>query len=283
MNGNFIKIDRKMLKWEWYKNEHTKNVFLHCLLKAYWKDTKIEGKTIPRGSFVSSIGNIAEELALTPMEARTALKHLKLTNEVTSKGTNRNTVFTVTNYDLYQSKEQAEQQTDNKQITNEQQTDNEQITIKEQTINKLLTTNEEYKEDKNIKNEEKREESKNDKKDAEDKPKKKEPTVYYPNDELLNSAFKEFLVMRNKIKKPIATKQALTRMMNKIQKLSGGDNDLAIKILNQSTDHCWQDVYELKEDKQNYSSANTNFQNQSKQAKFERLMNQIKEDEASDN
>lgn len=110
----------------------------------------------------------------------------------------------------------------------------------------------------------------------------KKEQVYYPNDELLDSAFKEFLVMRNKIKKPIATKQTLTRMMNKIEKLSGGDNDLAIKILNQSTDYCWQDVYELKEDKQNFRSENKNFQNQSKQAKFERLMNQIKEDEASD-
>lgn len=110
----------------------------------------------------------------------------------------------------------------------------------------------------------------------------KKEQVYYPNDELLDSAFKEFLVMRNKIKKPIATKQALTRMMNRIEKLSGGDNDLAIKILNQSTDYCWQDVYELKEDKQNFRSENKNFQNQSKQAKFERLMNQIKEDEASD-
>lgn len=90
-------------------------------------------------------------------------------------------------------------------------------------------------------------------KDSEEQKKGEEQVVkkeqmYYPNDELLDSAFKEFLVMRNKIKKPIATKQALTRMMNKIQKLSGGDNDLAIKILNQSTDHCWQDVYELKED-----------------------------------
>lgn len=79
----------------------------------------------------------------------------------------------------------------------------------------------------------------------------KKEQMYYPNDELLDSAFKEFLVMRNKIKKPIATKQALTRMMNKIEKLSGGDNDLAIKILNQSTDHCWQDVYELKGDDNN--------------------------------
>lgn len=81
----------------------------------------------------------------------------------------------------------------------------------------------------------------------------KKEQMYYPNDELLDGAFKEFLVMRNKIKKPIATKQALTRMINKIEKLSGGDNDLAIKILNQSTDRCWQDVYKLKEDKQNNS------------------------------
>lgn len=132
-------------------------------------------------------------------------------------------------------------------------------------------------------NMETKEKPKKDQRKTNEKPKSEKEQTYYPNDELLDSAFKEFLVMRNKIKKPIATKQALTRMMNKIEKLSGGDNDLAIKILNQSTDHCWQDVYELKEDKQNYRSSNTNFQNQSKQAKFERLMNQIKEDEASDN
>lgn len=78
------------------------------------------------------------------------------------------------------------------------------------------------------------------------KAKKQEPVVYYPNDELLNDAFKEFLTMRNKIKKPIATQNALTRIMNKLQKLSQGDNDLAVEILNQSTDNCWQDLYELK-------------------------------------
>lgn len=76
-------------------------------------------------------------------------------------------------------------------------------------------------------------------------PKKK--TVYFPDNEELENAFQEFLTMRTKIKKPLETKQAVTRMLNKIEKLSSGDNDLAIKILNQSTDHCWQDVYALKE------------------------------------
>ena len=94
MNGH-IKIERKILEWEWYKNINTKVVFLHMLLKANWKDTKIEGKTIPRGSFISSIKNISFETALTENEVRCAIKHLKSTGEITSKSTNKYTVFTI--------------------------------------------------------------------------------------------------------------------------------------------------------------------------------------------
>ena len=85
---------------------------------------------------------------------------------------------------------------------------------------------------------------------------KKEPVVYYPDDEMLDSAFKEFLTMRKQIKKPLATKQALTRMKNKIERLSDGNSDLAIRILNQSTDNCWQDVYELKDGRHKRSFSN---------------------------
>lgn len=131
MSRDYIKLDRGILQWEWYGNINTCRLFIHCLLKAYWKDTRIEGKVIPRGSFISSIGNLAIETGLTTSEIRTALKHLKLTNELTSKGTNRNTVFTITNYDLYQA--------------NDKQND-KQLTNKSQPINNPLTTNEEYKE-----------------------------------------------------------------------------------------------------------------------------------------
>ena len=72
------------------------------------------------------------------------------------------------------------------------------------------------------------------------------PAVHFDNVELEN-AFQEFLTMRKNIKKPISTQQAITRMINRIEKLSGGDDDLAIKIINQSTDHRWQDVYALKD------------------------------------
>lgn len=101
-SGDYIKLSRKMLEWEWYKNEHTKNVFLHCLLKAYWKDTKYQGNVIKRGSFSTTYPKMANELDLTEREIRTAISHLKTTGELTVKTTNKNSVITVKNYDLYQ-------------------------------------------------------------------------------------------------------------------------------------------------------------------------------------
>ena len=75
----------------------------------------------------------------------------------------------------------------------------------------------------------------------------KKSKIYYPNDEKLNQAFLDFMDMRKKIKKPM-TDRAITRAMNNLQKLSNGDNDLAIQILEQSIFHCWQDLYALKSD-----------------------------------
>lgn len=287
MNG-WIKLYRQLQDCPiWYGERFSKGqAWVDLLMLANHSDKKImfngEFITVQRGQYMTSMVKLSEKWKWNRKTVSSFLKLLENDNMITKVADNTKTLITIVNYGIYQSENENVGQLitqPNGQPTGQpftqpigQQRDNP-------TGNPLDTN----KNDKNIKNEEEREERKEDKKEIEDKPKKKEPAVYYPNDELLDSAFKEFLVMRNKIKKPIATKQALTRMMNKIEKLSGGDNDLAIKILNQSTDHCWQDVYELKEDEQNYRSSNTNFQNQSKQAKFERLMNQIKEDELSDN
>lgn len=128
--GSYIKIDRKILEWEWYRNEHTKNLFFHCLLKANWKDAKFEGKVIARGSFVTSVKRLSEELDLTSDEIKTALKHLIQTGEITKQTTNKYTVITVSNYDSYQ------------ELT-------KQIPNNSQTIAKPLPTIEEEKEIKN--------------------------------------------------------------------------------------------------------------------------------------
>lgn len=90
-----------------------------------------------------------------------------------------------------------------------------------------------------------------------DKSISKKKTVYYPDDAMLESAFQEYLTMRKKIKKPICTDMALHRAMNTIERLSKGDNDLAVKILNQSVDHCWQGLFALKDNEPHSANKGT--------------------------
>ncbi len=253
MNG-WIKLYRQLQDCPiWYGERFSKGqAWVDLLMLANHSDKKImfngDFITIQRGQYLTSMVKLSEKWKWNRKTVSSFLKLLENDNMITKVADNAKTLITIVNYGIYQSETESVGQP----ITQHNGQPIGQLSTqpigqqRDSPAGNLLGTN---KNDKNIKNEEERKEFKEDKKQIEDKQKKKEQTVYYPNDELLNSAFKEFLVMRNKIKKPIATKQALTRMMNKIEKLSGGDNDLAIKILNQSTDHCWQDVYELKEDK----------------------------------
>ena len=86
-------------------------------------------------------------------------------------------------------------------------------------------------------------------KDKEDKNKNNKREVYYPNDEILDRAFADYVAMRKQIKKPM-TERAIELSMKRLNDLSGGDNDKAVKILNQSVMNCWQGLFELKGDKQ---------------------------------
>lgn len=74
--------------------------------------------------------------------------------------------------------------------------------------------------------------------------------VYYPTDEKLDEAFKSYVEMRENIKKPFPSDHAIGLMMKKLEKLSNGDNDVAITILEESVMNGWQGLYELKEKKQ---------------------------------
>lgn len=132
----YIKLNRKIMEWEWYGNINTCRLFIHMLLRANWKDGRFEGKVIPRGSFVSSLPKLAEETALTIREVRTAISHLKSTGEVTCKTYPKYTVFTVKNYCEYQ---QSDMQNDS------------QTTDKRHSNDILTTTIEEKKEGKNNK------------------------------------------------------------------------------------------------------------------------------------
>lgn len=134
---DYIKIFRGILEWEWWHDINTFRLFIYILLKANWKDSTWKGIEVKRGSFISSLDKLAEDTDLTRDEVRTALKHLTKTKEITTHSTRKYTVFSVVNYDLYQSNPT--------QITT-------QIPDKSHTIPLLIPSIEEKKEIKNNKN-----------------------------------------------------------------------------------------------------------------------------------
>ena len=129
MNEGWIIIHYKFVDWEWYKDTNTKVVFIHCLLKANWKDGKFKGYDVPRGSFVTGRKELAKELNLTEQQIRTTLEHLKSTNELTIKTTKKFSIITINNYELYQQNNQE----NNQQVTNNQPTSNQQVTTIEES------------------------------------------------------------------------------------------------------------------------------------------------------
>ena len=127
MSG-YISLHRKLLDWEWYNDNNTKVLFIHCLLKANWEDKNWQGILIKRGSFITSIETLSNELNLTFQNIRTSLSKLEKTNEIVKISTNKNTLLTLVKYDEYQNTEVK--------VTNEQQTTNKQLTTTNNIINK---------------------------------------------------------------------------------------------------------------------------------------------------
>lgn len=128
MKGDYIKINRSLLDWDWYGDINTCRLFVHMLLKANWKDGNFRGEEIKRGSFVSSLSKLSDETNLSVREVRTAINHLEKTGEVTINRHSKYSVFTVNNYCAYQ---QGDTQADRQPTVNRQPSDSQVTTIEE--------------------------------------------------------------------------------------------------------------------------------------------------------
>lgn len=87
--------------WEWYENTNVFRLFYHCLLHTNLGDKRYCGREIKAGQFVSSITRISAETGLTESQVRTALKKLKDTGYISTKSTNKYTLYTVNEYQNY--------------------------------------------------------------------------------------------------------------------------------------------------------------------------------------
>lgn len=96
--------------------------------------------------------------------------------------------------------------------------------------------------------------------EREDKKEIEKKKTFFPLDDLLNSAFVDFIEYRKKIKKPLTDKaiQLNIKELEDLSKNSFGemDNNKAINIINQTIKKGWSGFYPLKEEK-NKSNANS--------------------------
>lgn len=100
-NG-YIKIFRSLTEWEWYTDGPTVRVFLHLLLSVNWKDAKLKGITIKRGSMLTSYEIIGRALNLSKKQVRRALENLEKTKNVARQRALKGLLVTVENFDRFQ-------------------------------------------------------------------------------------------------------------------------------------------------------------------------------------
>lgn len=215
----FIKLDRKILNWEWYKNKNTRLVFLHLLLTANYEPGEWRGIKYGTGECLTSLPKLATECSLTIQQVRTSLSNMKLTGEITERIVGKCRVITINNWSLYQ----TDNMKNNRKVTGNQQ-DNQQESNRESNTS---LRNKEYKEEKN---------------------------KYY-DDANLDKAFSDYVDMRKKIKKPM-TDHAIDLAKKKLKDLSGGDTQTAIKIVEQSILGSWQGLFPLKQEQKKNKFSN---------------------------
>lgn len=132
MSG-WIKLHREILNWEWYSHINTRVVFLHCILRANYEDTIWRGIPIKRGQFIASMNTLSNEIGISVKSVRTAFDNLKRSNDVVTNGQTQFTVFTVVNYDMWQTEDEQQTTQKGKRQDSKRTTDKE-VRSKEERI-----------------------------------------------------------------------------------------------------------------------------------------------------
>lgn len=100
--STFIKIDRNITTWRWYRDANTMRVFIHLLLMANIKDAPFEKIVVKRGQIATSYETICTATDLTLKKCRNAVTNLISTDEITVKRYSKFLLITINNYEKYQ-------------------------------------------------------------------------------------------------------------------------------------------------------------------------------------
>ena len=99
---SYIKLDRKILDWEWKDDPKMVALWVEILLQANYCDERWHGEEYEKGSFPTSLGRLAESTGLSVSQVRTCLNKLKKTQEIDTKITGHSLKIIVKKWALYQ-------------------------------------------------------------------------------------------------------------------------------------------------------------------------------------
>ena len=107
MDRGFIKLYRKSLDAGWIRNHKLWALWTWCLLKASHKDHDVvvglQTVHLTPGQFIFGLKKASQETGLTLRETRTRIESLIKAGNLTIKTTNKFSVVSIVNWNLYQS------------------------------------------------------------------------------------------------------------------------------------------------------------------------------------
>lgn len=255
MKQGWVPVKRQIQEhWLWKDKPFSQGqAWIDLIMLANYEDKKMPYKgeiiTCERGTVNLSISYLANRWGWSRDKTRRFLKLLESDGMVTVKATTHRTTITLENYSIYNdvptTKRQQADSSKTRNSSNFVESDDLDATTNKATAtienysvcDDLSATNRQQIDSKPTASRQQADTTNNNNNNNNNN------NIY--NDELkLDTAVKEFITFRKKIKKPM-TDHAVKLMFSKLNKLSS-DTDEQVEILNQSILNGWQGIYPLK-------------------------------------
>jgi hypothetical protein len=113
----WIKLYKKIDKWEWRDEPNTFSLFMYLLTNANNENRIWYGVEVKRGQLVVGRKSLSEKLGISERSIRTGLARLQESQAIDQQTTNRFTLVTICNYEIYQNEKEKEKSANDQKTT----------------------------------------------------------------------------------------------------------------------------------------------------------------------
>ncbi len=115
--GGWIKLHKKLKRWDLYTDPNAMRLFIELLITANYKDKEWDGIIIRRGQRVTSVPSLQKALGLSEKQVRLALRKLAESGTIFEETNSRYRLITIVNYNDYQGEDPEDEAADEEPAT----------------------------------------------------------------------------------------------------------------------------------------------------------------------